>query len=75
MKKSARVSEKLASPGFPGLQVARRLFVDQGTKRNAWGIVTLRTFIVIANTVAYHPFMFNAVLKSEVRLLVQLDRK
>ena len=28
MKKSARVSEKLVSPGLPGLQVATRLVVE-----------------------------------------------
>ena len=30
MKKNARVSGKLVSPGLPGLQVATRLTVDYG---------------------------------------------
>ena len=42
MKKSARVSEKLVSPGLPGLQVATRLLVLLVVIKSSWTIVNQR---------------------------------
>ena len=42
MKKSARVSEKLVSPGLPGLQVATRLLVLLVVIKSFWTIVNQR---------------------------------
>ena len=42
MKKSARVSEKLVSPGLPGLQVDTRLLVLLVVIKSSWTIVNQR---------------------------------